>query len=751
MKISKIHFVLSNYNFTVVKFTVYDTTAAVVMTDLQILNYTVSIRIPKVIIGGFIGTLKDVRFFSGTLARERSGAISDCGLSLGVSYLQSFSHQAPVQLNPAFCVICSTKLLYPELGTCNSSCPTFYKIDLATNTCRYTQTGIASIWKTGCDPSCQACYAYDSQTCISCTSNYNFLDSSDSCVASCPANYIATSISSSGLSSGACVPLETVRLSASIVNATDSTYNVVFSEPIVTTNAEIQSNVIITMTNTDSTNGSCNSSLYNATVLTINCYYLQTMTERFLTVTFKDPSKIVTYYNKTLDSSSAVLQIYSGYAFVITSTENDSVMSIARTIEILLGCSAIFILMFIYTNNAWIVWSIIDCFQLLNYIQHINTQLPYNVQTVLEILGIFNLTFIKSVLDPNDFVNQTPPSSLTGYESTSFLYNASKYIIIYLVMGIAYLISFILTLIRWRDERFKLKVMRAYLIVKIMILRVYLFTYLEVAMMFNLQMKYYDLSTDQNIASFATAIVFGVGTTLILLLIMWNVQKKFSENASEHESSALMDLLEEFDLSTFISRNFAFFLLIRKILTVPILLYLFNYQTYQMGLIINLTLNVSLWIVVQKIYKKTVYFLVNIVFEFGFLAVCVTTFVFIILDQIGEKNEGVKERIGWVVVYMIIVIIGIFMVFGSILALNLLGKLIKQLMGKQDRREITTSYTTTEGEGLREKDARNMLKYDIELSNIEANTSAEIFQSFAKNSSVKKSEKSDRGGKAKKK
>lgn len=718
--------------YTAIRLTTYDADSAV-NTDpgLYVVETTVSILLPKVVFGGFQGTLKDIRMFSGSVARERS-TFSDCALSLGASYIRNVPNEAVTHVNNSFCVICASKLLYPEKGICTDTCDVQYASDSETHTCRFIGILQTTSLSVGCYAGCSSCYAYDSQTCVTCdnSGSFSFDSYNAACVTACPTGFVSVSSGGSSSSRYVCVPLETQLLTATLKNESETNLTVTFSSPIGLIQDTLNNNtVLVTMTylnNPD--NFTYTVELINATTIFINVTYTQSVPARFITVTFKDPSVIKTANGITLDSNYHILQLSAPNSYFLPVEENVKIDDIRNTVIILLCCALVFAFLFIYTGNAWIIWSIIDVFQLLNYLLYCNFDFPPNIYTVFDLLGIFNLRFIPSVLSIDTFPNQEPPPTLPIFQTTSFLYNGAKYIILYIAMILAFLISYCLTLIKWKDNIFKKKIMKAHLIVKIIVLRLYLFTYLELAMMFQVQINNPDFENQWNILSFALAVFFAIGSTIFLLLIMWSVQKRFGERSEVNAESSVMDLLEEYDLSTVIGRNFAFFLLIRKILTVPILLYLFQYPVYQMGLMINLTLNVSLWIVVEKIYKKLFYLVVNLVFEFGILAIYVIMFFLKVLEQFSTSTtstDDMEESIGWAVVYIVISIISIFIFFGALFSCNLMYRLIVYLRARNAKREVTT-HTTTEGDALADRTARNILLGDIELTNTELQKAAKM-------------------------
>lgn len=641
-----ITFPTSTTSYTYAKFVVYSLAGSQILTDLQYIPLSIQFTSPKVVIGGFIGVLKDIRFFSGTVTnaiiKTGGSANNYCVLKFGSAY-NDLTSGVSVSATNAYCTICdSTTSLNQELGTCASPNSSDYVVDPNTNTYRFVGsapslkptigTTLIAGWNTGCSTNCSACYSSSNNSCISCSTNAILNPYDESCVITCPTNFVSLDNSTTSVSRTMCYPPEWVALNATLT-AADSTFFVIQFNQNVQPNPP--TGIDFVMTNGDQTNSTLLANTSSAYAVLFK--YSNNMLERVVTATFSKPTQITTASTKggsiSLDSDFATLYARANATSVITKAEQDKLNTLSTVLDILLYCCIGFVILFTLTDNLWIVWSMSDAFQLLNYLLYMEFVYPFNVDRIFQRLGIFNFRFIPSIINTaggmDTFPNQATNSPFKdyGYKSASFIFNCTNYMIVYAFMTIVSITTLMLCKVKYREISTQDTMHKVHLIVKIIFLRVFTLSYLEITMALIIQMANINLDDPANIASFLIAILFGGTVVFVIpLYFMWTIHKTHMEGSwKDNHDSAFADLLVEYDRSTFLSRNFPFFLLIRKAVIVPIVIFLKDIAIFQIGFTINLTLNVLLWFFVQKIYRKWSYVFINVVIEIGIFAVCAST------------------------------------------------------------------------------------------------------------------------------
>ena len=83
--------------------------------------------------------------------------------------------------------------------------------------------------------------------------------------------------------------------------------------------------------------------------------------------------------------------------------------------------------------------------------------------------------------------------------------------------------------------------------------------------------------------------------------------------------TTLRGVIRSYSSDTIISRNFVFYVLLRKIALAPILIYVRFYPLIQIGIIINLILNLLVIVLSMNIFKTPFTTIVEVASELGLL------------------------------------------------------------------------------------------------------------------------------------
>ena len=210
---------------------------------------------------------------------------------------------------------------------------------------------------------------------------------------------------------------------------------------------------------------------------------------------------------------------------------------------------------------------------------------------------------------------------------------------------------------------------------------------------------------------------------------MISYQNKDVEGRSKEK--AISSLTEEYSDKTFISRNFMFWLLLRKVMIVPIIIYLPNQPLLQIGLFINLTLNLLLFLSIQEIYSKFSYTIINLVAELGLLGVGAFMFWLESYRKFKTLDENLAFEDGDYILYACIFILMTYVAFCGFVVLKILFSFIKR---KWFPLEIIKTETMTT-ETLEKENKKG--KKEIQLEMFDRSTASQ-YQEKSLNKNIKR-------------
>jgi len=362
----------------------------------------------------------------------------------------------------------------------------------------------------------------------------------------------------------------------------------------------------------------------------LNFTYLTSLPLRPLKVTFTDATKIVDTEGYQLKSSSLVL---STDLPSITSASADE-----KEVSQTLTDWALYVIYFMiasfpvlsFTGDLGIFWGLVDSAQVMNYLLYVNFSLPFNVKQFYQAMSIANLNFLPNIIwdileavgTPIDLSDQSASDIFVerGVLYVNFLYNGGRILSIYIILAALYGIVTLISNIDFESEQkreFFQKVRGWMIFAQI---RMFLVGYLQLVFAVVLQISKPSYKDIFSMVSVVLAIGF-------LALVIWfpiniiiqieginQTQKATNKNVD----SFLKRVIVEYKFDNIISRNFVFFLLLRNIALVPVLIFLTSVPLTQSGVFLNVSLVVSLFVAAIPIYNSPSYTVINLSALAGF-------------------------------------------------------------------------------------------------------------------------------------
>lgn len=156
-----------------------------------------------------------------------------------------------------------------------------------------------------------------------------------------------------------------------------------------------------------------------------------------------------------------------------------------------------------------------------------------------------------------------------------------------------------------------------------------------------LQITYASYKDLFSMISVVLAMVFAVIVIWFPINIIINIENIHKEQLQTKKNidSFLKRIIREYRFDYFISRNFVFFLLLRNIAIVCVIIFLSSSPLTQSGAFINVSLFVSLWIAAMPIYNSPSYTVINLVALGGFGVIGLVLFWMIGNSTFSDQTE----------------------------------------------------------------------------------------------------------------
>jgi len=327
------------------------------------------------------------------------------------------------------------------------------------------------------------------------------------------------------------------------------------------------------------------------------------------------------------------------------------------------------------------VWTLVGAIQILYYIPLLNVDLPPNYRQVLKYLDFVEL-FDLFPFDFDDKPTWTKHFENFGIDHTLFLENGWTFLLI-----VTFFLFLILVVVLIDVCTMVLKKQRLRFICWLEkksypgVFRAMLESYLPMVLFSSLQVLTYKLSDTANIVSLVlgsvTLLAFLV-FPLLLMLFLQNNRSRLEESQIQLKYGSLYD---EFDTRHAFKINFYTLFLIRRLVYIATLLFLFSYPDIQQSLCFSFSFLTLLYLCRYRPYRTKSENFIAIFVEF-----CITATFGLISYLVADKaaNTRTSNTIGLVLISLLVAIVVVCLVhvYGG-MVVSLVKKLKKSKKGRK--------------------------------------------------------------------